>query len=81
MIVRDPEILAEERLWARWSVVHRSGQDNEPLPLPQRPVSSQEYPREWALAALGPAKPDMLKVLLNSRSTLPPFPYSEQRPA
>jgi hypothetical protein len=29
MIVRDPEILTEERLWERWSAVHRTGQDNE----------------------------------------------------
>jgi hypothetical protein len=30
MIARDPEILAEERLWERWSAVRRTGQDNEP---------------------------------------------------
>jgi hypothetical protein len=34
MIARDPEILAEERLWARWSAVRRTGQDNEP----RRPI-------------------------------------------
>src|ERR1051325_3643337 len=28
--LRDPEILAEERLWERWSTVRRGGQDNEP---------------------------------------------------
>ena len=30
MIARDPEILAEERMWERWSAVRRTGQDNEP---------------------------------------------------
>lgn len=30
MIARDPEILAEERLWESWSAVRRTGQDNEP---------------------------------------------------
>ena len=29
MIARDPEILAEERMWERWSAVRRTGQDNE----------------------------------------------------
>jgi hypothetical protein len=44
MIVRDPEILAEERLWARWSAVHRTGQDNESCSASHSPPVDLRFP-------------------------------------
>jgi hypothetical protein len=54
-IARDPEILAEERLWERWSTVRRGGQDNEPQ---RRFLLGRSAPRrlEW-LGQIGERNP------------------------
>jgi hypothetical protein len=43
-IVRDPAILIEEKAWVRWSAVYGTGQDNEPGPIANLPISLQILP-------------------------------------